>query len=79
MALLGRYRGIPPEEFGAILDQAFGPGAGAGAVAVYGPLWNLDEPPPLAVDMQPVLQLLPVSMRTMREWITEHASAFAAK
>jgi uncharacterized protein YbjT (DUF2867 family) len=76
---LGRpftYRGIPPDAFGAILDQTFGPGAGAGATAIYGPLWALETPPTLAFDMQPVLAALPVRMRTMREWVREHAAAF---
>jgi uncharacterized protein YbjT (DUF2867 family) len=81
-AALGRtlsYHGIPPAEFGAILDGLYGPGAGAGATAIYGPLWALEEPPPLAFPMDEVLQLLPVRMRTMREWVAEHAAMFQAE
>ena len=78
---LGRpyqYRGLPPAEFGAILDRVFGPGACAGAAAVYGPLWEMPEPPALAVDMQPVLAQLPVQMQTLRAWIADHAARRAA-
>ncbi len=81
-AALGRefhYRGIPPAEFGAILDQVYGPGAGVGATAIYGPLWEMAEPPTLAFPMDEVLQLLPVRMRTMREWVAEHVAAFQAQ
>lgn len=76
---LGRpisYHPLPPREFGAILDGAFGPGAGAAAAAEYERAWETGEFPPMHVDMAPVLAELPVRMRTMSEWVAEHAAAF---
>jgi uncharacterized protein YbjT (DUF2867 family) len=76
---LGRpiaYHPLPPREFGAILDAMFGPGAGA-AAAQYERAWETGEFPVMHTDMAPVLELLPVRMRTLREWVAEHAAAFA--
>lgn len=77
---LGRpidYYPMPPREFGAILDAAYGPGAGDGAAAQYQRAWDTGEFPNMFVDMAPVLAELPVRMRTLREWVAEHAAAFA--
>ena len=76
---LGRpltYHALPPREFGAILDQAFGPGAGDGAATEYERLWQSTERPLMHTDMGPVLELLPVRMQTLREWVAAHAAAF---
>jgi uncharacterized protein YbjT (DUF2867 family) len=76
---LGRtivFHALAPREFGGILDQVFGPGAGAKAAEEYEKLWASDQWPPMATDMAPVLELLPVEMHTLREWVAEHASAF---
>lgn len=76
---LGRevsYYPLPPKDFGAILDTMFGPGAGAGAASQYERLWQSDHYPPMYVDMAPVLEKLPVTMHTMREWVAKHAAAF---
>jgi uncharacterized protein YbjT (DUF2867 family) len=78
-AALGRpisYRALPPREFGAILDRAFGPGAGGAVAAGYEAIWAGGEAPPTVAEMGPVLAALPVRMRTMREWVAEHAAAF---
>jgi uncharacterized protein YbjT (DUF2867 family) len=76
---LGRpisYHPLPPREFGAILDSLFGPGAGDGAAAQYEQAWASGEFPNMAADMDEVLAALPVRMRTLREWVAEHAGAF---
>jgi uncharacterized protein YbjT (DUF2867 family) len=76
---LGRpisYHALPPREFGAILDSVYGPGAGAGAAAQYQQVWDSGEFPNMYVDMQPVLAALPVRLRTLSEWVAEHADAF---
>jgi uncharacterized protein YbjT (DUF2867 family) len=78
-AALGRpisYRALPPREFGAILDRAFGPGAGDAVAAGYEAIWAGGEAPPTVAEMGSVLAALPVRMRTMREWVAEHAAAF---
>jgi uncharacterized protein YbjT (DUF2867 family) len=78
-AALGReisYHALPPQEFGAILDQVFGPGAGAAAAGTYEQLWQTDQYPPMHTDMAPVLEKLPVKMHTMREWVSKHAAVF---
>jgi len=71
-----RYHPLPPREFGAILDSLFGPGAGTAAAAQYERAWESGEFPAMHVDMAPVLATLPVRMRTLREWVAEHAAAF---
>jgi uncharacterized protein YbjT (DUF2867 family) len=79
-AALGRpigYHPLPPREFGAILNNVFGPGAGDLAAAEYERAWERGEFPNMHVDMAPVLAELPVRMRSMREWVAEHAAAFA--
>jgi uncharacterized protein YbjT (DUF2867 family) len=77
---LGRtisYRAMPLEEFGAVLDTVFGPGAGAGGIAGYKfqreradiiPTWN---------DMRPVLERLPIRMTSVEEWAARMQPAFA--
>lgn len=78
-AALGRpidYYPLPPRDFGAILDNLFGPGAGVAAAAQYERAWETGQFPSMHVDMAPVLADLPVRMRTLREWVAEHAEAF---
>lgn len=76
---LGRpigYHPLPPREFGAILDRLFGPGAGAAAAAQYEKAWESGQFPDMYVDMAPVLAELPVQLRTISQWVAEHAAAF---
>jgi hypothetical protein len=70
-----RYHPLPSREFGAMLDAALGPGAGA--ARYYERVWQSRELPALQVDMTPVLARLPVRMRGLRAWVAEHAAAFA--
>lgn len=76
---LGReihYVAMEPEEFGAVLDKVFGPGAGAGAAAQYRKMRDDPNPPPMWFDMQPVLAKLPVKMTSIAEWAAKHREAF---
>jgi uncharacterized protein YbjT (DUF2867 family) len=76
---LGRtitYYAMEPEEFGAVLDRLFGPGAGAAATKTYRDMRENPNPPPMYHDMRPVLQQLPVKMTSLGEWVTEHRDAF---
>lgn len=78
---LGRplaYHALPPAEFGAILDQLFGPGAGAGATAMYQHIHDTKQYPPMHTDMDPVLQQLPVQLTPIAEWVRQFAPAFTA-
>jgi len=78
---LGReisYYAMPPQEFGQILDQAFGPGAGTQAAAEYQRIWDGEAKPVMAVDMQPVLEALPVELMPLEEWVRQRAAAFTA-
>lgn len=70
------FYAMPPSEFGEILDRVFGPGAGKGAADFYQQLHETGEFPPMFVDMKPVLEKLPVRMTPLKEWITQHKSAF---
>ena len=79
---LGRdvtYYAMPPQDFGAILDQAFGPGAGAAAASEYQRLWDFPEQRPnFQADMKPVLAELPVQMTSISTWVARHKAAFSA-
>jgi hypothetical protein len=69
---------MPPREFGAILDAAFGPGAGEKAAAEYERVWQSDPRPVMYADMQPILEALPIQLRTLQQWVAEHAALFNA-
>lgn len=74
---LGRpitYYAMEPEEFGAVLDKVFGPGAGAGAVVEYRKMRS--NPPVMFHDMPPVLAQLPVEMTSLEAWVRQHRHAF---
>jgi uncharacterized protein YbjT (DUF2867 family) len=78
---LGRdisYYAMPLKEFGAALDEAFGPGAGEGGIKGY--QFQRDNADLLTMwwDMEPVLELLPVEMTSVVEWVKQHEAAFSA-
>lgn len=77
---LGRrvaYHAMPPKDFGGILDQLFGPGAGAAAASEYQRMWDFPEQRPnFQADMQPILGKLPVKMTSISEWVARHRAAF---
>ena len=77
---LGReitYRTMPLDEFAAIIDEAFGPGAGEGVAAGY--RFQGENPHLFAapVDMDAVLSQLPVQMTTIAAWVEKHQLAFS--
>lgn len=75
---LGRnigYRTMTPDEMGAVLDKEFGPGAGDNVAEMYREEQEDPDPPDKFHDMSPVLEVLPVRMSTIKEWVTVHKDA----
>ncbi len=72
------YRTLAPEEMGAIIDEAFGAGAGDNVAEMYRQEQQDPDPPPKYHDMQPVLQVLPVTMTQISDWVKTHKKAFEA-
>jgi len=71
-----RYRTMTPEEMGAVLDEAFGAGAGDKVAEMYRQEQNDPDPPRKYHDMAPVLEALPVTMSTISDWVKGHKEAF---
>jgi uncharacterized protein YbjT (DUF2867 family) len=71
-----RYYAMPLEEFGAALDAAFGPGAGAGGIAGYQFQRDNADKISMYADMTPVLEKLPVQMTSIMQWAEQHRMAF---
>ncbi|MCU0490123.1 MAG: NmrA family NAD(P)-binding protein [Chloroflexaceae bacterium] len=77
---LGRpisYYAMEPEEFGAVLDKVFGPGAGEAAAQEYRKARTNPNPPTMYFDMEPVLAQLPIQMTSLTEWVRQHRAAFS--
>ena len=72
-----RYRTLSPEEMGAVLDEAFGAGAGDSVAEMYRQEQNDPDPPRKYHDMTTVLEVLPVTMSTISEWVDTHKKVFA--
>jgi uncharacterized protein YbjT (DUF2867 family) len=78
---LGRkidYKEMPPYEFAAILNNAFGPGAGDAIAKDYQQLF--DEPEKkkkYLLDVSPVLEKLPVTTTPVSEWVSKNKAAFS--
>ncbi len=72
------YYAMPLEEFGAALDEAFGPGAGEGGIKGY--QFQRDNADLLTMwwDMEPVLEMLSVEMTPVVQWVNRHQAAFRA-
>lgn len=72
-----RYHPMKPHDFGAILDELFGAGAGTLAAQEYQRFWdNPDNQPMMHADMSVVLQKLPVKMTTIKEWVIKYRDVF---
>lgn len=71
-----RYRTMTPEEMGAVLDEAFGAGAGDKVAEMYRQEQNDPDPPRKYHDMKPVLEALPVTISTISDWVKGHKEAF---
>ena len=75
---LGReisFRAMPPKEFGEIIDRAF-PGMGEPAAQGYEMAYRNPEMFSTNVDLDAVLEKLPIKPTTLEEWVAEHAAAF---
>ena len=80
-AALGRtitFRSMPPSEFGAILDAAFGPGAGASATAFYEAAMENPALVSTSVDLTVALRDLPITPLGLTEWAGGMKSVFTA-
>lgn len=71
-----RYEAITPQAFGERMGQVFGPEMGAGAARAYQISWD-DNANGMAIEMNPVLDKLPVKLTPLEEWVRQHAPAFA--
>jgi uncharacterized protein YbjT (DUF2867 family) len=71
-----RYRAMPPKEFGAILDKAFGEGSGDKAAQEYEKMWEARSFPPSHFDMSDVLEKFSVKMTPIVDWVKLHSSMF---
>lgn len=72
-----RYEAISPEAFGAMMAGIMGPEAGEATTKAY----QVSEATPLeamSINMQPVLEKLPVRLTTLESWVRQHAPAFSA-
>jgi uncharacterized protein YbjT (DUF2867 family) len=71
-----RYRTLSPKEMGAVLDEAFGPGAGDRVAEMYRREQEDPDPPDKFHDMTSVLEALSVRMSTIQEWVAVHKDTF---
>ena len=79
-AALGRevsFRPMPPKEFGGILDDAFGPGAGEAAARGYEMAYQNPEMFSTNIDVSPTLEKLPVELTTLESWVRQHREIFS--
>lgn len=77
---LGRqitYYAMPPSEFGGILDQAFGPGAGAAAATEYQKIWDGEVKPVMHAEMDETLDRLGVEFTPLVQWVKQFKPAFS--
>ena len=77
---LGReinYRFMPLDEFAAIIDQAFGPGAGEMIASGYRFQNENRDILDMWVNMEPVLNQLEVEMSTLAGWAQQYKMAFS--
>jgi len=79
---LGRgisFRPMPPEEFGAIIDRAFGAGAGEEAARGYAMAYENPELFSSDVDLSAALETLPIQPTPLVQWVRDHEQAFSAR
>jgi uncharacterized protein YbjT (DUF2867 family) len=73
-----RYRAMPADEFESILRGFMDPAVAAEVAKSYQQMW--DDPAKhrlFGIDMQPVLEKLPVRMTPLQEWVQQNAAAFS--
>lgn len=72
-----QYRQMDPRQFGTILDDLFGEGAGRGAEKMYREITDSKNFPLMHSSKMPeVLKKLPVIMTSIEQWVTENKEAF---
>jgi hypothetical protein len=67
---------MPPKEFGATLDKAFGEGAGDKAAQEYEKMWVSRSFPPTHFEMSGVLEKFPIKMTSIVDWVKSQSSMF---
>lgn len=70
------YRAMTPEQMGACIDQAFGPGSGDRIAQMYRAEQQDQNPEPKFHDMNAVTKLLGIEMTTIEAWVRDQRSAF---
>ncbi len=63
------YHALPPQEFGGILNNVMGEGAGDGVAAEYQAIWDGKVDPVMYVDMEAILQQFEVAFTPMEDWV----------
>jgi uncharacterized protein YbjT (DUF2867 family) len=71
-----KYNAISPEAFGATMAQIMGPEAGEGIRQGYA-YSNAQPDDAMAVDMKPVLDVLPVTLTSLTTWVKKHQKLFS--
>jgi uncharacterized protein YbjT (DUF2867 family) len=74
-----RFRVMSPDEFGAVLDGAFGPGAGAPAVAFYRAAFENPSLITTSIDHAALLGHLPITPTSLVAWARSHAGMLTAR
>jgi uncharacterized protein YbjT (DUF2867 family) len=71
------YFSLPPKDFGLILDNLYGAGAGKGAEEVYQQIVDTRQYPILfSNQMEEILKKLPVRMTSVQDWVAQHREHF---
>lgn len=72
------YYPMHPKDFGQILDNLFGPGAGKGAEIMYQEIADTKNYPIMfSSNMHDVLKKLPIQMTSIEEWVFKNRLAFS--
>lgn len=71
------YLPMPPRQFGQILDDLYGPGAGKGAEELYQHIADTKQYPSMfSPHMATILEKLPARMTPIEDWVREHSEVF---
>ncbi len=72
------FYSMPPKDFGRILDNLFGAGAGKDAEMMYQHIADTGQYPVMFSDqMETVLEKLPTKMTPLDVWVKQHKAIFA--
>lgn len=71
------YYPLPPKDFGQILDNLFGAGAGKGAEEVYQQIADTKQYPLMfSPNLKDVLAKLPIKLTSIEDWVEQHSRLF---